>query len=129
MTPTPLWKKLGLKAGSRVALVGTPDGFAIPDVPEGVRFFDRASEPLDVTLFFTSREQTLRGRFPLLLPWVAPAGGLWIAWPKQSSGRETDLSFDVVQGIGLEAGLVDDKVCSIDETWTAVRFVRRLADR
>jgi hypothetical protein len=129
VSDTPLWKKLGLKEGSRFSLVGAPDGFAIPDLPAGVHIFERATEPLDVTLFFTSREKTLRGRFPLLEPWLAPAGALWIAWPKRSSGRETDLSFEVVQAIGLEHGLVDNKICSIDETWTAVRFVRRLADR
>ena len=126
---TPLWQKLGIEPGCTLALVGTPDGFAIPDLPAGVRSLERASEPLDVTVFFTSREQTLRGRMALLEPWIAPAGGLWIAWPKSASGRETDLSFEVVHRIGLEHGLVDGGAVSIDETWTALRLVRRLAGR
>ena len=123
----PLWRRLGLEPGSTLALVGTPDDFEIPDLPAGVRTLARASEPLDVTVFFTSREQTLRGRMALLEPWVAPAGGLWIAWPKPGTGRETDLSVEIVHGIGLEHGLVDGGAASIDETWTALRLVRRLA--
>ena len=120
----PLWQRLGIVPGCTLALVGTPDGFEIPDLPAGVRSLVRASEPLDVTLFFTSREQTLRGRMALLEPWVAPVGGLWIAWPKPGSGRETDLSAGIVHAVGLEHGLVDGGAASIDETWTAQRLVR-----
>lgn len=126
---TPLWEKLGITPGCTLALVGKPDDFGIPDLPEGVRVLERAAEPLDVTVFFTAREKTLRGRMALLEPWIAPAGGLWIAWPKPASGRDTDLSVEVVQEIGLEHGLVENTVTSIDETWTALQFVRRLADR
>ena len=125
----PLWQRLGIEPGCTVALVGKPGGFEIPDLPAGVRSLERASEPLDVTVFFTSREQTLRGRMALLEPWIAPAGGLWIAWPKSGSGRETDLSAEVVHRIGLEHGLVDGGAASIDETWTALRLVRRPGDR
>jgi hypothetical protein len=126
---TPLWQRLGIRPGCTLALVGTPDGFEIPDLPGGVRVLERASEPLDVAVFFTSREQTLRGRMALLEPWLAPAGGLWIAWPKPASGRETDLSADIVHNIGLEHGLLDGGAASIDETWTARRLVRRHGDR
>ena len=120
----PLWQRLRLAAGTRIALVGTPDAFAIPDVPAGVRFFDRASEPLDVTLFFTSREATLRGRMALLEPWLADGGALLIAWPTAASGRETDLSAGLIEAIGGEHGLSADGVVSIDATWQAVRLVR-----
>ena len=126
---TPLWQRLGIVPGCTVALVGTPDGFELLDLPAGVRSLERASEPLDVTVFFTSREQTLRGRMALLEPWIAPAGGLWIAWPKPGTGRETDLSVEIVHGIGLEHGLVDGGAASIDETWTARQLVRRHGDR
>ena len=126
---TPLWQRLGIVPGCTLALVGTPDGFAIPGLPAGVRSLERASEPLDVTVFFTSREQTLRGRMALLEPWIAPAGGLWIAWPKPGSGRETDLSAELVHRIGLEHGLVDGGTTSIDETWTAQRLARWHGDR
>ena len=125
----PLWQRLGIVPGCTLALVGTPDGFEIPDLPAGVRSLERAAEPLDVIVFFTSREQTLRGRMALLEPWLAPAGGLWIAWPKPGSGRETDLSARIVQGIGREHGLVDGGAASIDETWTAQRLARRHGDR
>ena len=124
---TPLWQRLGIEPGCTVALVGKPDGFEIPDLPAGVRNLERASEPLDVTVFFTSRVQTLRGRMALLEQWIAPTGSLWIAWPKPGTGRETDLSVEIVHGIGLEHGLVDGGAASIDETWTALRLVRRLA--
>ena len=81
-----------------------------------------------VVLFTTSREE-LERRFEGLKATLAPADGLWIAWPKQASGIETDLTFDAVQQTGLAAGLVDNKSCSIDERWQALRFVYRSADR
>ena len=81
-----------------------------------------------VVLFTTSRDE-LERRFDALKATLAPADGLWIAWPKKASGVETDLSFEVVQGIGLGAGLVDNKSAAIDDDWQAVRFVYRLRDR
>jgi DNA-binding transcriptional ArsR family regulator len=75
------------------------------------------------------RRAELERRFPHLAAELTPAGGLWVAYPKKTSGKPTDLSFAAVQEVGLAAGLVDNKSCAIDETWTAVRFVRRLADR
>jgi hypothetical protein len=82
-----------------------------------------------VTVFFTTSRAELEGRFGVLKETLAPADGLWIAWPKKASRIETDLDFDAVQRIGLDAGLVDNKSCAIDEDWQAVRFVYRLADR
>ena len=82
-----------------------------------------------VTVFFTTSRAELEARFGALKGTLAPADGLWIAWPKKASRIETDLDFDAVQRIGLDAGLVDNKSCSIDETWQALRFVYRLADR
>jgi hypothetical protein len=82
-----------------------------------------------VTVFFTASRAELEARFGALKETLAPADGLWIAWPKKSSRIETDLDFDAVQQVGLEAGLVDNKSCAIDEDWQAVRFVYRLADR
>jgi hypothetical protein len=83
----------------------------------------------DVTVFFTTSRAELEARFRALKETVAPADGLWIAWPKKASKLETDLDFDAVQRIGLDAGLVDNKSCAIDDEWQAVRFVYRLADR
>ena len=121
---SPLWQRLGIGAGTRLALVGTPDGFAIPDLPQGVRLFERASEPLDVVLFFTSREKTLRGRMALLEPWLADGGALLVAWPTAQSGRESDLSAELIGAIAGEHGLLPDGLIAIDETWQAVRLVR-----
>ena len=82
-----------------------------------------------VTVFFTTSRAELEARFEALKGTLAPADGLWIAWPKKASRIETDLDFDAVQRVGLDAGLVDNKSCAIDEDWQAVRFVYRLADR
>jgi hypothetical protein len=121
---TPLPKKLGIKEGSRVALQGAPRGFA--DVL-GVK--PRTRGELDVVVLFSTKRGELTRAFAPLARRLAPEGGLWIAWPKKASKVESDLSFEAVQGVGLDAGLVDNKSCSIDETWQALRFVYRLADR
>jgi hypothetical protein len=81
-----------------------------------------------VVLFTTSRDE-LERRFDALKATLAPADGLWVAWPKKASRIETDLTFDEVQRIGLEAGLVDNKSAAVDDDWQAVRFVYRLKDR
>src|SRR5919201_1235346 len=117
-------KKLGIKDGSRVALQGAPEGFA--DVL-GVK--PRTRGELDVVVLFSTKRGELTRAFAPLARRLAPEGGLWIAWPKKASKVESDLSFEAVQGVGLDAGLVDNKSCSIDETWQALRFVYRLADR
>jgi hypothetical protein len=82
-----------------------------------------------VTVFFTTSLAELEARFGALKETLAPADGLWVAWPKKASRIETDLDFDAVQRVGLDAGVVDNKSCAIDEDWQAVRFVYRLADR
>jgi len=83
----------------------------------------------DVVVYFTTSRDELERRFAGLKATLAPADGLWIAWPKKASGVDTDLTFDVVQQTGLDAGLVDNKSCAVDEHWQALRFVYRLADR
>lgn len=118
-----LWTTLGLRPGGTLALVGTPDAFAVPPLPDGARLLERASEPLDVTVFFTSREATLRGRMPLLAPWIG--GSLWVAWPREGSGRESDLSPERIAAIGAEQGLAAGKLANLDGTWRARRLSRR----
>ena len=83
----------------------------------------------EVVVFFTTSRAELERRFDALKSTLAPADGLWIAWPKKAAKLETDLSFEAVQEVGLAAGLVDNKSCSIDERWQALRFVYRLEDR
>jgi hypothetical protein len=121
---TPLPKKLGIKEGSRVALHRAPAGFA-----ERLGVRPRRRGELDVVVHFAMRRGELTRAFAPLARRLAPAGGLWVAWPKKNANVPTDLSFEAVQGIGLAAGLVDNKSCSIDETWQALRFVYRLEDR
>jgi len=121
---TPLPKKLGIEEDSRVALQGAPQGFAA-----AIDVLPRTRGKLDVVIVFATRQGELIRHFPVLARRLEPDGGLWVAWPKKSAKVETDLSFEVVQKIGLDAGLVDNKSCSIDDTWQALRFVYRLADR
>jgi hypothetical protein len=83
----------------------------------------------EVVVLFTTRRSELEARLAALKATLAPADGLWIAWPKKASKLDTDLDFDAVQTAGLAAGLVDNKSCAIDQDWQAVRFVYRLADR
>ncbi len=127
---TPLYKKLGIKTGSRVAVVNEPEGFLDSfEIPPGAQMFERATEALDVILFFSESKSHLRRRFEPLLKFLDKAGGFWVAYPKKSSLIQSDLTFDFVQQYGLEAGLVDNKSCAIDEEWTGLRFVYRLVDR
>ena len=128
---TPLAKKLGIKEGARVAFPGAPGDFAelLGELPEGVRIKSRAAGPLDVIVFFTKSLAELERRLPALRRAMDPAAGLWIAWPKRSSGVETDMTEDVVRELGLAGRLVDNKVCAIDETWSGLRLVIRVRDR
>lgn len=128
---TPLAKKLGIKEGSKVALVGAPKGFRseLVPLPSGVKFVPAGRGGLDVIVFFTTRQEELLTRFPELAKSLQPAGGLWVAWPKKASGVATDLSDGLVREIGLSFGLVDNKVCAVTEVWSGLRFVIRLKDR
>jgi hypothetical protein len=125
---TPLWKKLGIKDGSSVAIVRAPDGVAIA-IPAGVQRLAAPGKDTDVIVVFETRLTRLEKSFPTLRRKLAGAGGLWVAYPKKSSGIATDLTFENVQALGLEDGLVDNKSCAIDGNWSAVRFVYRLKDR
>ncbi len=129
---TPLPKKLSIKEGSRLALVAAPDGFlesTLAPLPDQVDLRARARGPLDVIMFFTKSRADLERRFGKLAGALDPAGALWIAWPKRSSGVETDLTEDTLREVGLPQGLVDNKVCAIDDTWSGLRFVIRKENR
>ena len=128
---TPLPRKLGIRQESTVAVLGAPDGFGdlLGELPEGVDIKRRAIAPLDVVVAFFVRRRDLERRFERLAAAVFPAGGLWIAWPKRASGVPTDLTEDVAREIGVAHGLVDNKVCAIDETWSGLRLVHRRENR
>jgi len=126
---TPLPRKLGIREGSCVLLVGAPSGFSLGPVPSGTSFARSARGPLDVVLLFTRTLADLRRRFPSAVRALDPAGRLWVAWPKKAAKMDTDLSFEIVQRMGLDAGLVDNKSGSIDEVYQGLQFVVRLKDR
>jgi hypothetical protein len=130
---TPLVRKLGIKPGHRIALLHAPPDFdhTLGELPEDVSVQTqlRGGAKLDVIVLFADSRSELVKRFPALANRLNPAGGLWIAWPKQASGVATDLTDNVVRAVGLDAGLVDTKVCAVDETWSGLRFVYRLQDR
>jgi hypothetical protein len=124
---TPLAKKLGVKSGTRVALVGAPDGFAarLEPLPDDVRIRTGFRSQADLAVVFSRSRRELDRRLPVVLRGLAEGGNLWLAWPKLSSGLETDLREGVVRATALAAGLVDFKVAAIDETWSGLRFARR----
>jgi hypothetical protein len=129
---TPLPRKLGIKEGHRVAVLRAPDGFTdtLGQLPERVSLSDgRLRAPHDVIVAFFSDRRTLERRLASLIAAMHPSGGLWIAWPKRTSGVASDITEEVVRRLGVEAGLVDNKVCAIDETWSGLRLVVRLRDR
>jgi hypothetical protein len=129
---TPLPRKLGIKPGHRLLLLGAPDGFerdTLGELPDDVRVARRASGTADVIVSFHTRRAELARRLPALRERMVANAGLWIAWPKRSSGMETDLTEDVVRERALANALVDNKVCAIDATWSGLRLVIRLRDR
>ncbi len=128
---TPLAKKLGIEERFRVAFVDAPDGFArtLDGMPDSVDIVREPRTPMDLVVLFVRSTKELRGAFARHAKRLAPAGMLWVGWPKKSSGVMTDLDENVVRAIGLAAGLVDVKVCAIDETWSGLKFVTRLKDR
>ena len=129
---TPLPKKLGIKEGARVAAVAAPDGFAdtLGELPAGAELGCALPEgPVDVIVAFVRRPGEVAQRFAELTDRLTPAGGLWIAWPKSRPRAPSPVSEALVRETGLAAGLVDNKVCAIDEEWSGLRFVRRVRDR
>jgi hypothetical protein len=128
---TPLAKKLGIKEGSRIALVNAPKDFesGLEGLPDNVEFIKRPTKSLDIIVFFVLTEHALARDFSKHATKLTANGMLWIAWPKKSSGVATDLVEQRVRQIGLDAGLVDVKVCAINEIWSGLKFVYRLKDR
>jgi len=129
---TPLVKKVGVKSGSRVALLHAPASLpaSFGPLPDGVTVeSELGTDTYDVILLFVTSRDALVEEFPRTARRLQMSGGLWVAWPKRTSGVPSDLTEDVVREVGLAAGLVDNKVCAIDATWSGLRFVFRLRDR
>jgi hypothetical protein len=130
---TPLPQKLGIKDGYRVALVSAPTGFTrtLGRLPAGATTQTGlgGNQALDVVVVFVTERADLLDQVAAARPRMAQAGGLWIAWPKKSSGVATDVTEDVIRDVALPTGLVDNKVCAIDDTWSGLRLVIRLENR
>jgi hypothetical protein len=128
---TPLVQKLGIKPDARVYFANAPADFptTLGPLPAGVEQVGGAAKDLDFAVLFVTDRAGLTKQFAKLAARLQKAGMLWVAWPKKASGVPTDLTENVVRDIGLAAGLVDVKVCAIDETWSGLKFVYRLKDR
>ena len=128
---TPLARKLGITEEARVAVLGAPAEIdaALAPLPEGVHVLRRLAPALDVALLFVTARRHLERRLPTVARSMKPAGGLWVAWPKRSSGVPTDLTEDVLREVGLPIGLVDNKVCAVTDVWSGLRFVWRRENR
>ena len=128
---TPLLKKLGVKPGFLVALIGAPGNFKeeLGPLPATAKFSSATADSLNLILLFVSSERELKLRFAPLAAKLQKDGMIWVAWPKKSSGVVTDLNFNNVQRTGLDAGLVDVKICAVNDVWSGLKFVYRLKDR
>lgn len=124
----PLVEKLGIEPEHRVVLLGAPSGYpaGLGTLPDRVILSQRLGAA-DVAILFTRASADLEKRFVPVVDRLRPGGMFWVAWPKRASGQPTDLTEDVVRRIGLAAGLVDVKVCAIDDTWSGLKFLRRRA--
>ena len=125
---TPLAKKLGIKEDFRVAWVEMPAGVRA-EISDSLTACKVASRDLDFAMVFVKRAAELKREFRRMAENLAPGSMLWISWPKKSSRVATDLDENVVRAIGLEAGLVDVKVCAVDDVWSGLKFVVRVKDR
>jgi hypothetical protein len=126
---TPLPKKLGIKEGFRVCLEDAPPDVRAELQAELAKCEVQRHGPLDFAMVFTKSKGTLTKEFARVAEQLAPAGILWVSWPKKSSGVPTEIDENIVRAIGLAAGLVDVKVCAVTEIWSGLKFVRRLKDR
>lgn len=128
---TPLPKKLGIKAGGALTLLNAPEEMSawLEPLPEAVTVRHDLRAPADVVVAFFDRERAFVRRLPAMLRAIFPDGGLWVAWPKKASNVPTDITEDTVRARGLEAGVVDNKVCAISEVWSGLRLVHRVENR
>jgi hypothetical protein len=130
---TPLLRKLGIGEGDEVAVIGAPERFeyAIGELPDVASLHTDLADDAryDVIVAFVTQRSELEAELPRLRARMAPACGLWIAWPKRASRMPTDMTDQVVRDVALPTGLVDNKVCAIDDTWSGLRLVIRRENR
>jgi hypothetical protein len=128
---TPLAKKLGIKAGANVCLSHAPKhyGGLVAPLPDGVRLVGRVSEATDLIHIFVTRRKDLERALKSTLKAMRPNAAVWVSWPKKSSGVATDVTEDTIRAVALPMGLVDIKVCAVDEVWSGLKLVIRRAGR
>ncbi len=128
---TPLVKKLGIKLGFKIHFANPPDNLQslLGELPEKTTTVVELNGPVDYIHLFTISKDELQTQFPILKAALAQSGLLWISWPKKASKVTTNLNENIVRDIGLQNGLVDVKVCAVDEIWSGLKFVYRLKDR
>ncbi|HTT86411.1 MAG TPA: DUF3052 family protein [Acidimicrobiales bacterium] len=124
-----LVRKLGIRPGDVVALVGAPPGWEVGGLPEGARLRRGSRGSADVVVAFLRRAAELETVLPRAVAHLGPGDALWLAWPRKAAGHASDLGDDVVRRAGLAAGLVDVKVAALGEDWSGLRFVFRRRDR
>ena len=126
-----LAEKLGITPDARITAIGAPASYAslLGTLPSGVTIHSRLPSSAGFIHRFVKRRRDLAAEFPRLARALTDEGTLWVSWPKQASGIETDLNENVVREIGLAQGLVDVKVCAVDEVWSGLKFVRRVKNR
>jgi hypothetical protein len=128
---TPLIKKLGIEAGFKMCVIDPPPNYwdLLGPLPERVSAHDPGADGLDVIHVFVRERQQIEAQIRVLRERIAPAGMIWVSWPKKSARAATDLDENVIRDLALKNGLVDTKVCAVDETWSGLKLVIRLKDR
>jgi hypothetical protein len=124
---TPLAKKLGIKPGNQLLLVGAPDQYSslLEPLPEAVQFDEQLSEATDIVQVFSTQRIQLEQLLVSYRTRLKPTGVVWVSWPKKSSRVPTDITEDVIRDIALPLGFVDIKVCAVDEVWSGLKLVIR----
>ncbi|WP_295718582.1 DUF3052 family protein [Mucilaginibacter sp.] len=128
---TPLAKKLGIKPGAKLMLINAPDNYLqlLIDLPADVYFVGGGDVKKDVIHFFTKQQDEFLTMLPQLMKQIKPEGMIWVSWPKKASKVVTDITEDIIRNFALEIGLVDIKVCAVDETWSGLKLVIPVKDR
>lgn len=128
---TPLAKKLGIKTGFNIKLINTPENYfdLFSDLPADLLINSPANEPLDFIHFFTKDKAGYQSTLPQLKTQLKPTGMIWVSWPKRSSKVATDINEDIIRNYALQIGLVDIKVCAVDDTWSGLKLVIPVKDR
>jgi len=128
---TPLARKLGIAAGSRVVVVNAPDGYRdwLAPLPEGVRFDAKVSPAVTVVHVFADRRAALKTQLGGLRERIAPNSAVWVSWPKKASKVPTDITEDTIRELALPIGFVDVKVCAVSEVWSGLKLVIRKEQR